>query len=418
MAEKPTDKTDQATADAGGDPRNERTPGRRRFNLKSRTSLALIGLIGVLIICAVVYIGYTSRYVSTDDAQIDGHIDPVSARITGHIKTVYVDNGQKVEAGTVLVQIDPSDYRKALDRARAAYEQAVADNQAAQLNVQVVSVDTTNRMAEAQADLNAAHSAVMATQQAYNEAKAQKNAARAQDALARQNLKRATRLLSQNIISKASFDQYKATAKAAAATLAADRARAVAVQKQVAQARAQLDKAKAALRVTQTGPDQVQMAKSKAASAAAAVKNARAAMAQARLHLMHTRIVAPAAGVIGNKSAQIGQNVSPGQVLMDLVQIQNVWVTANFKETQLHHMRPGQSVTIHVDAYGKDFQGRVESIGGATGAQFSLFPPENATGNYVKVVQRIPVRIVFDKGENRRHRLRPGMSVEPKVWIK
>jgi membrane fusion protein, multidrug efflux system len=408
----------QPAADRKAGPSDGKPAGRHRFKLKSWAGFSLIGLVAALIIGAVFYIWYTGRYESTDDAQVDGHIDPISARVSGHIKIVYVDNGQSVKAGTVLIQIDPTDYQKAYDLAKAAYEQAVADNQAAQANVQVVSNNSVNGIAEAQADLEIDRSAIVTSQQMYKEAQAEQSQAEAQDALARHDLKRAARLLAQNIISQASFDKYKTAARSAAAVLSVSRAKVEAAARQVTQARAQLNKAQANLREAQSGPDQVQIAKAKAQSATAAVQKACAAMARARLNLQYTRIVAPAAGVVGNKTAEVGQNVSPGQMLMDLVQVQDVWVTANFKEDQLHHMRPDQPVTIHVDAFDKDYQGHVDSIGGATGERFSLFPPENATGNYVKVVQRIPVRIVFDKGQNRRHRLRPGMSVEPKVWIK
>jgi membrane fusion protein (multidrug efflux system) len=406
------------TADGDKGPQDGKTSGRRRFRIKSIAGFSLLGFVAVLIVCTVFYIWYSGRYESTDDAQIDGHIDPISARVSGYVKAVYVEDGQSVKAGAVLVQIDPTDYQSAYDLAKAAYEQAVADNQGAQINVQVVSTNSINSIAEARADLEVARSTIATSQQAYKEAQAGQSETEAQDALARQDLKRATQLLTQNIISRASYDKYKTTAKSAAAALQASRAKVESAARQVAQARAQLEKAQANLRDAQSGPEEVQIAKSKAHSTSAAVQKARAAMEQAQLKLQYTRIVAPVAGVVGDKTAEVGQNVSPDQMLMSLVQVRDVWVTANFKENQLHHMRPGQPVTIHVDAFDKDYQGHVDSIGGATGERFSLFPPENATGNYVKVVQRIPVRIVFDKGQNRRHRLRPGMSVEPKVWIK
>ncbi|MEJ2039395.1 MAG: HlyD family secretion protein [Desulfosarcinaceae bacterium] len=386
--------------------------------MKSRTGLILVLALVVLAIIASGLIWYSSRYESTDDAQIDGHIDPVSARISGHIKKVYVDNGQVVKAGDLLVEIDPTDFQKAYDEARAAYDQAVADNKGAQLDVSLVSTNATNRIAEAQASVKAAGSAVSTGREAYAQAQAQQNRTQAQYDLSRKSLKRAKKLIAQEIISRQNYEQYEATAQADEAALAASRDNVKAAAKKLDQARAQLDLARAELKDAYSGPDHVEIAKSKARSASAAVKKAFAVMEQARLNLQYTRIIAPAAGVVGNKTAETGQNVSPGQMLMDLVQIRDVWVVANFKETQLHHMRPGQAVTVHVDAYDKYYKGHVESIGAATGEQFSLFPPENATGNYVKVVQRVPVKIVFDAGENRQHLLRPGMSVEPKVWIK
>ena len=389
-----------------------------KFRLKSRTGMILIGVIGGLVLAAAAFAWYASRYESTDDAQIAGHIDPMSARIAGQIKSVYVENGQLVNAGTLLVQIDASDYQKALDEAKAAYDQAVAKARADQLNVQVVSVKSAGGIDEARAGLEVARSRILTSRQAHLQAEAEAKSAQAQDTLAQLNLKRAEGLVAQKVISQQSFDQYEAAARSAAAALAASRDQVTAASKGVAQAQAQMRQAQAALKTAESGPDQIQMIQAQAQSTAAAVQKARAAMEQAQLNLEYTRIAAPVAGVIGNKTAEIGQNVSSGQVLMDLVQINDVWVSANFKETQLQHMRPGQRVTIHVDAFDRDYKGRVSSIGAATGAQFSLFPPENATGNYVKVVQRIPVKIVFDEEENRDHLLRPGMSVEPKVWIK
>ncbi|MDA8140263.1 MAG: HlyD family secretion protein [Desulfobacteraceae bacterium] len=401
-----------STAGPGGRP-----PARRRFALKSRTSLVLAGFIVAFAICAGFYFWYSGRYESTDDAQVDGHIDPVSARVAGHIDRVYVDNGQAVTAGTLLATIDSSDYQNDYDHAKAAYDQAVADDRAAQLEALVTGTNTTDRIEETRAGLKVAQTNIAASQQALEVAQAGQRQAQAQNELASKNLKRAEQLVLQKVISRQSYDQDETTARSTAAALAASQSKVAAAIKRVAQAKAQLDQARAELQDALSGPDQVAAAKAKAQSTAAAVKKAQATLAQARLNLQYTHITAPASGIIGNKGVEIGQNVSPGQVLMDLVQVDDVWVTADFKETQLRRIRVGQAVDIHVDAYGKDYKGRVASIGAATGEQFSLFPPENATGNYVKVVQRIPVKIVFNRDENRKHRLRPGMSVEPKVWI-
>ena len=406
-----------ATA-AGGEPSRGGPPSPRRFRLKSRAGLAVVGMIAVLVLSGVSYAWYTSRYESTDDAQVEGHIDPVSARVAGHIARVAVDNGQAVKAGTLLALIDPADYQKAYERAKAAYQQAVADYQAAQMAVRVAESSSTDRIATARAGLKVARSGILTSRQAYKVAQAELAEAQAQDALARKNLARAKQLVDQKVISRQDFDQYETTARSAAASLAAGGDKVEAAAKAIAQARARFDQAKADLQDAETSPDQAAIARSKAQSASAAVEKARAEMAQAELNLQYTRITAPADGVIGNKNAETGQNVAAGQVLMDLVQVNDVWVRANFRETQLRRMRPGQPVTIHVDAFDKDYKGRVDSIGAATGEQFSLFPPENATGNYVKVVQRVPVKIVLNSGQNRQHLLRPGMSVEPEVWIK
>jgi membrane fusion protein, multidrug efflux system len=404
-------------ADSVGKPSAGEEPVHRRFRLKSLGGLILIGVAAALVIGGVVGYLYAARYESTDDARIDGHIDPVSARVTGQIKKIRVNNGQFVKAGTLLIEIDPADYREAYEHAKAVYEQDLANENAARLQVQVIRTRAADKIAEARAGLKVARSNISASQQDDLVAQAEERSAKARDILAEKNLERAEKLVAKNAISRQSYDQTRTAAQSATASLAAAGDKVAAAAKKVAQARAQFDQARAALMDALSGPDQVKIAEAKAKSSAAAVETASTALAQAQLNLQYTRITAPADGIIGNKGAQIGENVSPGQVLLDLVQTNDVWVTADFKENQLRHMRPGQRADIHVDAYDKDYKGRVQSIGGATGEQFSLFPPENATGNYVKVVQRIPVRIVLNKGENRRHRLRPGMSVEPKVWI-
>ena len=408
----------QDNTDPKGEPPEANRPIHRRFRFNMRVYLILIGVLVVLLTGGVADFHYLDSYESTDDAQISGHVDPISARVAGHIAEVRVSDGQSVKAGTLLITIDPSDYQQAYAHAKAVYEQDIAAESAAQVGVRVTRTQATDSIAEARAGLKVARSRILADQQAYRVAQANQRLAKAQQTLATKNFERARQLVAQNAISRQRYDQAQTTAQAAGDTLAAARDKVEAADKKVLQAQAQFEQAQAILQNALSGPDLVAIADAKAQSSAAAVERDRAVLAQAQLNLQYTRITAPADGIVGNKTAEIGENISPGQVLLDLVQTDNVWVTANFKETQLHHMRPGQAVDVHVDAYDKDYKGRVQSIGGATGEQFSLFPPENATGNYVKVVQRIPVRIVLDKGENRLHRLRPGMSVEPKVWIR
>ena len=424
MDREPEEKIEEETAHAfrgGTGPSPERTEGlkptRRRFRLKSRRGLILIAGVALLLTGVLIDYQYAARYESTDDAQIDGHVDSVSARVAGQIKTARVSNGQSTKAGALLIALDPVDYQKAFEHAKAIYEQDLSDEEAARLGVKVARARVADGIAEARAGVKVARSNILTSRQAYKVAQAEQRAAQARETLASKNLKRAETLVAQDVISRQSYDQARTAARSEVESLAAARDKVDAAAKKVAQARAQLDQAQAVLQDALSGPDEVAIEQAKAKSSAAAVERDRAAMGQARLNLEYTRINAPADGVIGNKSAEIGENVSPGQTLLDLVQTGDVWVTANFKETQLRHMRPGQRVDIHVDAYDKDYTGRVESIGAATGEQFSLFPPENATGNYVKVVQRVPVKIVIDRGENRGHRLRPGMSVEAKVWI-
>jgi membrane fusion protein, multidrug efflux system len=296
---------------------------------------------------------YVQSYQDTDDAQVDGYLDPVSSRINGTISAVYVDNNQSAKAGQLLVQLDPRDYQVAVEQARA-------------------------QLAQAQAEVNAAR-------QQYVAAVATVRQAEAQNYLAERNAQRYTQLIKLKVVSQSEFDQYDATARAQAATVKTDEAAAASALRTIASREAQ-------------------------------VQAAQAELDQAELNLSYTRITAPADGVIGNRSAQLGQRIQPGQSLMALTQHQ-LWVTANFKETQLARMRPGQPVTIHVDALGRDFQGHIQNMPGATGSLYDLLPPENATGNYVKIVQRLPVRIAFDRGPDL-SQLRPGMSVEPKVWLR
>ena len=221
-------------------------------------------------------------------------------------------------------------------------------------------------------------------------------------------------------ISQQQFDQAVAAARAAEATVNAARANVDTAAAQVTQAQSKLAQAQANQRAAATGPNQIAITRARAKSAVAAAARKKADLDQAQINLSYTRIVAPVAGVVSNRTVEVGQNVQPGQAMLNLIPLsdKDIWVTANFKETQLRDMRPGKKATISVDATGKKYKGHVDSIAGASGARFSILPPENATGNYVKVVQRIQVKIVFEPGETRGHELRPGMSVEPKVWIR
>ena len=335
--------TSQAVPPAARQPRHWRP---------ARIALALV-LTAILAVAGYHFWNYLESYQDTDDAQVDGYLDPISSRINGTINAVYVDNNQSVKAGQLLVQLDPNDYQVALEQARA-------------------------QLAQAEADLNSAR-------QQYVSAGATVHQDEAQNYLAQRNAQRYSQLIKQQIVSQSEYDQFDATARAQDATVKRDQAAAGSAERIIA-------------------------------SKEAMVKQAQANLDQAGLNLSYTRIVAPADGIIGNRSAQLGQRVQPGQSLMALTQHQ-FWVTANFKETQLARMRPGQPVTIHVDAIGRDFKGRVENMPGATGSLYDLLPPENATGNYVKIVQRLPVRILFDNGQDL-SQLRPGMSVEPEVWLR
>jgi len=365
--------------------------------------ILLLGL--VLVIVAGWYAWrYYSVRESTDDAQVDGHIVPVSSRVPGTVVAVNVNDNQFVEAGTVLVQLDTRDYEVALARAQADLADAEAAARAASVGVPITSTTTTSQTSTAAANLNAARKEVDAANARLREAQANYNKVA-------QDLKRYEQLLAKDEISRQQYDAAVAAEQGARATVDAAEAAVAAAQSHVIQAQA-------GVQAAQTGPQQVAVTSAKAKAAQAAVQRATANLQQAQLNLQYTTIKAPFAGVVSKRNAELGQVVQAGQPLVSIVNLDDVYVTANFKETQLKHMKPGQPVEVEVDAYGRSYHGRVTSIGGATGARFSLLPPENATGNYVKVVQRIPVRIDFDKGQDPNHLLRPGMSVVPTVKTK
>ena len=266
--------------------------------------------------------------------------------------------------------------------------------------------------------MNSARAGIQVAQQQYAAAQAQLQQAEANNTKSQNDLVRYKQLVDKQEISQQQFDQAVAAAKASAAGVEAAKATADAAQQQVTQAQGKLVQAQANWSNANTAPRQMQIIRARATSALAQAQRKKADLDQALLNLQYTKIVAPVNGIVGNRTVEVGQNVSPGQELMKVINLDDVWITANFKETQLRKMRVGQRVTVNIDANGRDYEGKVDSIAGASGARFSLLPPENATGNYVKVVQRIPVKIVLDPGSNKDHQLRPGMSGTPKVWIR
>ncbi|MGD0571262.1 MAG: HlyD family secretion protein [Candidatus Sulfotelmatobacter sp.] len=377
----------------------------------------IIGAIVLLVAAFFVY-RYVTSYESTDDAEVDGHINSISARISGHVIKLNIVDNQYVQAGTVLVEIDPTDYQVAYERAKADFDNARAAAEGAGVNVPITSVSTTSQVSSADADVASARAGIAAAKQQFDAAKANLEQAEANNVKAQNDLVRYKQLVDKQEISEQQYDQAVAAAKAAAAAVAAAHANADAAQSQVTQAQDKLLNAEANWRNAQTGPKQLEVIRSRAESALADAKQKKAALDQAELNLQYTKIVAPVDGEVSNRTVEVGQNLSPGQEMMKVIPLNDIWITANYKETQLREMKVGQPVTIEVDANGRSYKGKVNSIAGATGALFSLLPPENATGNYVKVVQRIPVKIVLDPGENKDQSLRPGMSVEPKVWIR
>jgi membrane fusion protein, multidrug efflux system len=400
------------------------------FEERPRAKLYLV-IFGLILAAAIfaTWRYFTTRE-STDDAQIDGHIIPVSARVGGTVIEVEVRDNQQVEAGTVLVKIDPKDYQVAVERAKADLANAQAAALAAKTGVPVAHTTTGSQVSSSEAQVEMAQAGILVAEKQVAAAHARANAAEAHLAEAQANYTKAARdlermkqLITKDEVSQQQYDAAVAAADASKAAVASARADTAEAEQAVqvaeshrVQAHAQLDSARAGLAAARTGPEQVAITRAHASSAEARVQEAQAALDQAELNLSYTTIKAAVSGQVSKKSVEPGQVIQAGQPLMALVPLEDIWVTANFKETQLKNMRPGQPVTISVDAFGgRKYQGHVQSIAAATGEKFSLLPPENATGNYVKVVQRVPVKILFDKGQDPGHLLRPGMSVTPTV---
>jgi len=380
--------------------------------------ILLIILILVVVAAGIAYWLYSRQFEDTDDAQVDGHINAITARVSGTITGVYVAENQFVKAGQVLADLDPRDSQVALAVAQSQLAQAQAQSQAQRPNVPVTETNTRTAIATAAGDVTNAEAAVAAADHNYEAALAKVSESEANSAKAQADVERYRPLAEKDEVPREQFDQVVANAKALAATVAANQATAKAAAREADQARAQLSQAhQRAEEASQNAPQQVEMQKANVAVRQAAIQTARAQLDQARLNLSYLKIQSPVNGIVAKRSAEVGQHVEPGQQVVLITQIDDLWVTANFKETQLRRMSPGQSVRLHVDALKADFDGYVESLPAASGAITSLLPPENATGNFVKVVQRLPVRIRFKPNQNGLDRLRPGMSVEPKVRV-
>jgi membrane fusion protein (multidrug efflux system) len=391
---------------------------RRSRTQSSGFRIGVVIAVIVLLIAGFFAYRYFTSYESTDDAEVDGHINSVSARVSGHVTKLNVLDNQYVQAGTVLVEIDPADYQVAYERAKADYENAQAAAVAAGVNVPITSINTSSQVSATEADVNSARAGIQVAQQQFEAAKAELQQAEANNVKAQNDLGRYKQLVEKQEISQQQYDQAIAAAKASAAGVEAARASADAAQQQVTQAQGKLVQARANSAYANTAPRQMEIIRARATSALAEAQQKKADLDQAALNLQYTKIVAPVNGIVSDRTVEVGQNVAPGQELMKIINLDDIWITANFKETQLREMKVGQRVTLEVDANGRTYNGKVDSVAGASGARFSLLPPENATGNYVKVVQRIPVKLVLDPGANNDHQLRPGMSVTPKVWIR
>ncbi len=387
-------------------------PTRKRF--------FIIGAIVLVVIGVALYWWHSTYYESTDDAQVDGNLVQISARVKGYISQVNVEDNSQVEKGQVLVEIDPRDAQAALDQGEAALATAKANYEAALVSVPITTTSTGATLSSAEADVRAALATIAQSEKQLDAAQAQVLSAEADNTKAQLDLERYTPLVQRDVVSRQQYDAVVATAASKKAQLAAAQADLQGARAQVQVANDRLASARASYNSAGTGPKQVAAQQAKADAAAAQVQEAEAALESDRLNLSYTKIVAPDSGIVNQKTAQVGQNVSAGQTLMTLIPLTNIWVTANFKETQLDHMRIGQVATFTVDAYGgRKYDAKVTQIGGATGSMLSLFPPENATGNYVKVVQRIPVRLdLSNPNEDSDRLLRPGMSVEPVIRVK
>lgn len=387
---------------------------------RARKRFFIIGAVVLVLLGVALYWWHSTYYESTDDAQIDGNLVQISARIKGYISTVNVEDNARVEKGQVLVEIDPRDAQASLDQGEAALATARANYEAALASVPITSTSTGATLSSAAAGVQAALSTIAGAEKQLDAAQAELLSAEADNTKAQLDLQRYTPLVQRDVVSRQQYDAVVATAASAQAKVAAAQANLQGARDQVRVSNDKLAVARADYNSAGSGPKQVAAQRAKADAAAAQVQAAEAELETDRLNLSYTKIVAPDSGIVNKKTVQVGQNVSAGQTLMTLIPLTNIWVTANFKETQLDHMRVGQLATFTVDAYdGRTYHARVTQIGGATGSMLSLFPPENATGNYVKVVQRIPVRLDFtNPQEDSDHRLRPGMSVNPSVRVK
>ena len=388
-----------------------------------------------LILIAAGYAGwqYLSQWESTDDAQIEGHIHPVNAKVGGTITSVNVRDNQPVPAGTVLVQLDAREYEIAVARAEADLAEARAGVTAAQAGVPVATstagaqITSSEAVAErAKGGVEVANKELLVAEARLSSAQARAREAQANATKTGRDLARMKQLIVKDEISQQQYDAALSAADAAHAAVESAQAGIVQAEHEVAAARARVGQSQADLQGAQaesqaakTAPQQITITRARAQSAEARLQVAKAALEQVRLNLEYTSIKAPVFGIVSKKAVEAGQVVQPSQPLMSIIPQEDIWVTANFKETQLAEMRPGQSGTVSVDAYGgRIYKVRIDSIASATGARFSLLPPENATGNYVKVVKRIPVKLIFDQGEDAVHQLRPGMSVVVKIKVK
>jgi membrane fusion protein, multidrug efflux system len=404
-------------------------PPKRKSSRKLAIFASLVALAGI---GAYLWVHSLNR-VSTDDAQVDGHIIPISPKIYGKVLEVLVDDNQQVKKGQVLVRIDPQDYQAKVDQAQAAVSVAESQSQGANAGVPLIRDTTGSSVTAAEAQLSAARADYDQAQVDYDRAStadiamARSNVETAQATAdrAQADLNRMKTLVDKEEISRLEYDSYVSAERVAVSQLQASKDKLSSVTKDAATKKAALASAQARIAQAQAGilqakaaQQQVPVRVADASSANASIAQAHANMEAAKLDLSYTTIVAPMDGMVTKKSVEVGQVVQQGQGLLMLVPLKDVWVTANFKETQLADVRNGQRAEVKADLSGKTYAGHVDSIAAATGTRMSLLPPENATGNYVKVVQRIPVKIVLDPIPGGNQVLRPGMNVEANIFTK
>jgi membrane fusion protein (multidrug efflux system) len=381
--------------------------------------LAMVAGAAAALLAIGAWVIYTHRFEDTDDAQVDGDISAISPRVNGTVAAVHFVDNQPVKQGDLLMEIDPRDFQVALLQAQAGVEQAEAQFQAELPMVEITSTSNLTSLATTTEDLATARAELEEAKSSLDQLRAQLVQAVANDRYAQQQIARGKQLFQDNVIPQADLDLRSSGADASAANVQSLRQAIAAAVQRVDQKRARIQSGASRLtEVRLNNPRQLDTRRANLAVRKAALDVVRAQLQQAELNLSYTRVLAPVDGIAGKKSVNVGDRVQPGQELAAITQTGRLWVTANFRETQLARLKPGQRATIYVDAIGSELEGRVESIAAATGARFSLLPPENATGNYVKVVQRLPVRIAIEAGQPGLDRLRPGMSVEPKVWIR
>lgn len=393
-------------------------PARNAPRGRKRAFMIFFAVLIVLAAAGFLYWWHARQFESTDDAQVNCHMNPIGARVDGTVVKVYVDNNQMVKAGDPLVDLDTRNYKAALDQALAQLAQAKSMIVEQRPSVPITHVQNITNISTAEAGVANAQAALGAAKRDLQSYAAKLAEAQAKDAKAQADRERYSILIKKQEVSEQEYQQAVAAAKASAAAVAANRAALQSAGQTIAQRKAQLQEAQSRLaQYKRVAPNQLAIRKAMVRSNEASAEMAEAEVEQARLKLAYCHIVAPVSGIIVNRTAEVGKHVAAGQALVTIVQVDHLWVTANFKETQLKDLRPGQSATIHVDALDRDFDGYVQSIGGSTGSVASVLPPENATGNYVKVVQRIPVRLRFKPNQKGLAQLRPGMSVEPDVRI-